>query len=369
VKITVVEAFCLRRPETDPPGNSATDASIVHVGTDAGIDGYAEVDGNPWAVKAIVEAPTTTGLRQGLRPLLLGQSPLEPELLWARMHAETLNYGRSGAVIHALAGIDQALWDIKGKALGKPVHVLLGGARRERLRCYATRGFGPTPADTADRARAAMAAGFDAVKLGWGPFGRDPDFDERLVTAARGAIGDSNDLMIDCGLAFDARAAIESCRRLAPYRPVFIEEPLQPDDLDGYAALSAATDLTIAAGEQETTFAGFRRLLDAGLGLAQIDVTRVGVTESVRIAAMAAARGVPCANHSFGTDLNIAASLHVMAAVEKPLIFEYPVEPSLFREVLTRNRLRPVDGRIAVPEEPGIGVEIDLEAVKRFRVA
>ncbi len=78
MKITVVEAFCLRRPETDPPGNSATDASIVHVGTDAGLDGYAEVDGNPWAVKAIVEAPTTTGLRQGLRPLLLGQSPLEP---------------------------------------------------------------------------------------------------------------------------------------------------------------------------------------------------------------------------------------------------------------------------------------------------
>ena len=155
MKITEVEALYLRLPEIQARTDSSQDALIVKVTTDAGIVGWGEVDGCPHVVKAIVEAPTSHTLVTGLRQLLLGEDPLEIGRLWHKMYRGTLYYGREGAVIQAMAGIDLALWDIKGKALGQPVYKLLGGGFRKKVRAYASNMFQFTAQATADRAKAA----------------------------------------------------------------------------------------------------------------------------------------------------------------------------------------------------------------------
>src|SRR3954453_2842705 len=159
MKITNVEALYLRLPEIKARTDSSQDALLIRITTDAGIIGWGEVDGCPWVVKAIVEAPMSHTIVTGLRQLLVGEDPMEIERLWHKMYQATLYYGRNGAVIQAMAGIDLALWDVKGKALGQPVWRLLGGGYRDKLRFYASNMFQFTPQATADRAKAALDQG------------------------------------------------------------------------------------------------------------------------------------------------------------------------------------------------------------------
>lgn len=368
VRITDVEAIYLRLPDFDEARtDSSRDALIIRVSTDAGVTGYGEVDSSPLVVKAIVESPASHTIARGLRELLIGRDPLEVERLWHDMYEATLYVGRSGVVIHAMAGVDIALWDLKGKLLGLPVHNLLGGAHRTEIRAYASNMFQLTPEATADRAAAAVAAGYTAVKFGWEPFGADPQSDEAFVRAIRERVGDDVDIAIDAGLAWDTKTAIQRVRLLEQYRLLWLEEPLHPDNLRGYRRLTQAVDTPIAAGEEECTRDGFRRLMDeGGVDIVQIDVTRVGLTQSMLIAGDAHERGIPVANHTFTTDLNASASLHFLAAVPNALICEYCVEPSELSRSLLTSPVRLIDGMAQVPQGPGLGVELDTQVMDRF---
>lgn len=367
LKITDVEAIHLRLPEVRDRNDSSQDALIVRVTTDAGLVGYGEVDASPHVVKAVIEAPTSHPGARGLRDVLIGEDPLDTGRLWDRMYRATLYIGRGGVAIQAMAGVDLALWDIKGQALGVPVSTLLGGALRKSVRAYASHMFDFEPKVTARRAGEAVDAGFTAVKFGWEPMGPDPALDEELVRGIRQAVGADVRVCIDAGLAWDATTAIERCKLFAPYDLFWLEEPLHPDDIRGYQKLTAAVTTRIAAGEEDCTTAGFVRLMDdAGVDVVQIDLTRVGFTQAMRIAALAHERGLLCCNHNFTTDINVAASLHFLSAIPNALMLEYCVEPSPLRTGVTRNPIPVIDGYAPVPEGPGLGIEVDLSAVSAF---
>jgi len=251
VKITEVEAIYVRQSQVKEQCDSGQDALIVKVSTDAGITGIGEVDSSPLAVKGAIEGPFSHSTTTGLRNVVLGEDPFETEYLWHKMYHANIYSGRRGIAIHAMSGIDMALWDIKGKALGLPVWKLLGGGFHKRLRCYASTLFGGTPQETHDMALRFRDRGLQAVKFGWGPMGRDAKADVELVRQARKGLGDDVDLLIDAGLAWDARTAILRARAFEPFNIFWLEEPLRPDDYDGYRKLSDSTPLRIAAGEEE----------------------------------------------------------------------------------------------------------------------
>src|SRR5262249_3791455 len=208
------------------------------VHTDAGIVGIGEVDSAPEVVKAAIDAPGSHAIASGLRHVLIGQDPLETERLWEAMYRAAIYYGRRGVALHALSGIDIALWDIKGKALGKPVSELIGTPRRSHVRAYASTLMPETERETAEKVGALIERyGFTAVKLGWGPLGREPEHDVRLARAARSAAGDAVDVLIDAGLGYgaDVHAATRVAGELEQLGIFWLEEPFLPDELEAYA--------------------------------------------------------------------------------------------------------------------------------------
>jgi L-alanine-DL-glutamate epimerase-like enolase superfamily enzyme len=270
-----------------------------------------------------------------------------------------------------MSGIDIALWDIAGQVAGKPIHALLGGSYHRRIRAYASSLWGPTPEATRDLATRFREEGFTAAKFGWAPMGPDEAVDVALVKAARQGLGGDADLLVDAGCVWDAKTAIRRARRFAEENVFWLEEPLPPDDLDGYARLSAAVDVRIAAGEEESGRHAYRELMDRGrIDVVQVDVTRCGgLTEARRIAHMAADRNLPVVNHSFKTRINLAASLHWLASLPNAFILEYSVAPSPLRESLTRESFPVENGHVAVPQSPGLGITLDDAIVSRYRVA
>jgi L-rhamnonate dehydratase len=369
MKITRVEALYLRLPVIEARTDSSQDALLVRIETDAGITGWGEVDGCPLVAKAVIEAPYSHTLVTGLASLLVGEDPLETGRLWNRMYGATLYYGRGGAVVQAMAGIDIALWDIKGKALGQPVVRLLGGALRDRMRVYSSNMFQFRLEDTVARAKRAIDTGHTAVKFGWEPFGKDETEDLHTVEAVRHAIGEKNDFMLDVGLVWDAKTTLSRARLFEPYRLFWIEEPLHPDDYAGYAKVSSGALQRIAAGEEECSVVGFERLIDqGGIDIVQIDLTRCGFTQAMRIAAYAESRGRKVCNHNFTTDINTAASLHFLCAIPNALVMEYCVEPSEISRHLAREPVRIKDGFAYLPDTPGLGVEPNMTVIEKYLV-
>jgi L-rhamnonate dehydratase len=349
-KATITRVRIYRPPNLNPLFNQSN--MVCTVETDIGITGIGE-----GGAKDTLEQCAGT---------LIGKNPFRIEAIWQEAYIAWF-YPPGREKTHALGALDLALWDIKGKALQQPVWKLLGGRHRDRLRVYASNMFQFTPEATADRVSKAKDEGFTAAKFGWEPFGRDPKSDCAYLAAMHKAAGDDFDLMLDVGLVWDATTTIQRAKLFEPFNLFWIEEPLPPDDLEGYARVSRAITQRLAAGEEECTLRGFMRLIDqGGIGLAQIDVTRCGLTQSMQIAAYAASRGVPVANHNFTTDINTAASLHFLAAVPNALVLEYCVEPSEISRRLIRNQIRLEDGQIRVPEEPGLGVEPDMAVVEKY---
>lgn len=372
LKITDVEAIYVRLPQVKAQCDSGQDALIVKVTTDAGIVGYGEVDSHPMAVKGCIEGPFSHTATTGLKHVLVGEDPFRTEYLWQRMYRANIYSGRRGIAIHAMSGIDLALWDVKGKALGMPVWRLLGGGFARTLRPYASSLFGATPAETGERARRFVGQGFTAVKFGWDPMGQDARTDVALVREARIGLGSDADLMIDAGLVYDAKTAIQRARAFEQYDPFWFEEPLLPDDYEGYARLSAASPLRIAAGEEESERKSFLQLMDVGkIDVVQVDLTRCGgFTEAMKIAALAADRGLPVVNHGFTTYLNVAAALHFLASVPNTLgLLEFVVEEGTTLRHHLSEPIRAVGGRVAVPDAPGLGIAVHEEGISRFRVA
>ena len=203
MKITDVEAIVVRQPSLDGAiADGSQDDLIVRVRTDEGIEGIGEVDSSPEVVRAVVYAPTSHSLTGGLRDLLIGEDPLDIERLWQKMYRGTIFLGRRGVAIHAISGIDIALWDIKGKALGKPVSELIGAPRCDKVRAYASLLMPDTTSEVRERVTEMCERGFTAVKLGWGPLGQSPANDLRLAAAACDAAGGRVAIMIDAGFAY-----------------------------------------------------------------------------------------------------------------------------------------------------------------------
>ncbi len=368
MRISRIDSFPLRgRGQQGAYG--APYGVVVRIETESGVVGYGESDSMPGVVKAVIEAPFLHELMAGLKWVLLGQDPRDTEALWNRMARATLNYSRDGVTLQAMAAVDIALWDLKGKLLGCPVHELLGGAKRRHLRCYATHPLGRDLAETARFAAGLRGAGFSAVKFGWHPLGPDPAEDEAIVRCLRAAIGPEADLLVDGGLAWDVETAIERVKRFEPYRLFWLEEPLAPYDFAGYAKLAAAVETPIAAGELASSAVELGRLIDGRcVDILQVDISRVGLTQGMNVAAAAALAGIPSVNHSYSYGINLAASLHFAAAIERTSLFEYQATPNEIRELLVPDAPRPVEGLLAVPDGPGLGVAVDEAALARFAV-
>jgi L-rhamnonate dehydratase len=374
VKITDVEAIVLRQPVLDDGiADGSQDDLVIKVHTDEGITGIGEVDSAPEAVRALVQAPGSHAIANSLHSLLVGEDPREVERLWQKMYRGLIYVGRRGIALHALSGIDIALWDIRGKAEGKPVHELLGGAKRDKVRAYASMLMPDTTDVVTERVAKLLDDGFTAVKLGWGPLGRDAEHDVALAAAAKGVGGDGVEILIDAGLGYgaDARKAIGVARGLEELGVFWFEEPFEPDEYEAYAELADTVDIRVAAGEQDTTVWGFRELIERGhVDLVQPDVTRCGgITELLRIAQLARDRGVETVPHAWKSGIIKAASLHVNAVLPDALFQEYCIADTPINTTLTKERL-PIDddGFVAVPTGPGLGVELDDEVVERYRV-
>jgi L-rhamnonate dehydratase len=373
VKITEVEGIILRQSAVDGAiADGSQDDLVVRVHTDEGIVGIGEVDSAPEVVKAVFDAPNSHYIATGLRHVLIGQDPLDIEGLWRRMYMGSVYYGRRGVAMHAISGIDIALWDIKGKKLGKPVSELLGTKKRDRVRPYASLLMPDTPREVEARIEQLVAMGFPAIKLGWGPIGKDEEQDVRLARAAKRAAGDKVEILIDAGFGYgaDADRAIRVARRLEELGIYWLEEPFEPDEFEAYAKLADTVDIRVAAGEEEATRWGFRELMERGhVDVIQPDVTRCGgLSEALKIARDGEQRGLACVPHAWKSGIIKAASLHLNAVLETAHFQEYCVAETPINLLLTRERMPVKDGWVAVPDQPGLGVELDPEILDRYAI-
>jgi L-rhamnonate dehydratase len=378
VKITNVEAIILESPKDyGVHGGEASGPryrSLIRVETDAKIDGWAEIETQPHVLKAVIDAPGDgSGLFDGLGRMVVGEDPFAVERLWDKLFTGSIYYGRRGVVLQALSGIDIACHDIMGKALNLPVHALLGGARRDRVRAYASTLFRKTPDAMREAARDYVRRGFSAVKFGWGGFGEKGKADAELVRAAREALGPDRTLLLDFGwtLPRSTKDTIALVEAVAPYDPYWVEEPCHPEDYAGYGAVAGSTSVRIAAGEQEATVWGFDRLLREGkIDVVQPDLSRCGgFTVARKVLTLAQLAGTSVCPHAWQSDLLTAASLHLNAVLPNALFQEYNVCDDPLSRGLSREPLPCVDGWLPVPQGPGLGVEVNLETLQRYRVS
>ena len=371
MKITEVEPIVLRIGEVDTGRADGTqDAFLVRVHTDEGVVGIGEADTSPYLARTIVEMPSSHSIARGLAELLVGENPLEIDRLWQLMFHGSDHYGRTGAALHTISAIDIALWDIAGKVAGRPVHELLGGARVSELPVYASEVMPETAGEVDRIAQRVVDDGYVALKLGWGPLGRDLDRDEALVRSARNVVGPTHSLMLDGGRAYTVKRALELLRRLEDVDLYWFEEPLEPDDYDGYRRLSDSARVRIAAGEADSGIGPFRALVERGhVDVLQPDIARCGgFTVSREIADLARRRSVEVVPHCFSTGVLIAASLHFAATLERPTFSELSVADSPLVNGLLVEPFRLVAGKLAVPAGPGLGIELDEDVIERMKV-
>lgn len=388
MKITEIECMVLlSQGYRSEACDSSQDDLVVRIHTDEGLVGIGEVDTNPWVAKAMIEAPGTHIMGLGLRELLIGQDPMEIEALWEKMYVFTAMTGRRGLGICAIGAIDMALWDLRGKALGEPVWKLLGGAQQPFITPYASLlPEGNTLREYRDslisKAKWAKDLGFPAAKMEIcikGPYTHNllQEGDQsivEIVAACREAIGREMTMMVDVAYCWtDWKSALKVIKAIEPYDVFFLETPLPADDLDGYRQLSAASPIRIAAGEWLNTRWEFFDLMDrGGVDVAQPDVGRVGgLTEAMRVARAAKDRGKLIVPHCWKTGIGVAASAHLAAASSNCAFIEYlpaGVAFSPLRRELVQDELKLENGRIPLPQKPGLGIELNDEAVEKFRV-
>jgi D-galactarolactone cycloisomerase len=347
---------------------------IVELTTDDGVTGWGEALCHGLQPPEIAAAIVQTALR----PLVLGQDPLDVDVLWERMYNATRPFGQKGAVPNAISAVDIAIWDCLGRALGKPVHKLLGGAYRYQVQPYAT-GFyrlaeGRYPDDAITEARGHMARGFTAMKLKIG-FGLEADI--AYVRGVRDAIGPGPRLMVDANHAYNVGNARRLLKALEPARIHWCEEPISPEDIDGYAELKNLTDIHLAAGENEFTKIGFREWVSRrAVDILQPDLCSAGgFTECRKISALAQAWHLPIVPHVWASGIGLAASLQFLATLPPAPLALHPIEPMLeydqsahpFRQDLIFGAITMQDGMVQIPDKPGIGVDINREVLERYR--
>jgi L-alanine-DL-glutamate epimerase-like enolase superfamily enzyme len=383
---TIPLSYRCEKPYMSAAGvQAARNTLLVEIETDNGLIGIGEAGsaGGPLASTQVV-------VEQELKPLLIGEDPLLIERLWQKMFQRSRQHGRRGIVMHAISGLDLALWDIAGKIAKLPVYRLLG-AYRDKVEAYASGGFyqeGKDVSALADEAAGYIAQGYRAMKM---KVGRNPstqtnlrdmlaqhdmcmvslDEDLARVEAVRKALGREAKLMIDINCAWSPALAIQMGQALEPYHLYWIEEPVATDDIRGSAEVARALGTAVAGYETEIGLYGFRELIIRGaVDIVQPDIAWAGgFTECRRIAALAHAYNLMVAPHAFSSAITLVAAMHLLASIPNGLILEFDQNPNALRQELLKEPIT-VDreGFVTLPDRPGLGVELDPATVEKYRV-
>jgi L-alanine-DL-glutamate epimerase-like enolase superfamily enzyme len=381
MKITDVEAIVLHAQDSTLPdeldvGGYAGYQVVVRVKTDEGIEGWGECcTGGEYGEAA--EAVRIL-IQRGFKPRILGKDPRDYRNIWEKLYQDTVWFGRRGLTVFAMSGIDTALVDIAAKARGVPACVLLGGRNKDRIPIYASLLFDMDyPEATGKKGLEYLKAGYYGVKFGWGmvpsrSFGANPEADEQMLQSIRQVIGEDARLMIDVGrwVHWDADYAIRMANRFEKYNLFWLEEALPQDDVDGYVKLAASVETTIAAGECLYTLYDFTDVIKRhALDLIQPDVSKGGgLSESKRIIDFADANSVRWVPHNWSTAINTAASLQLAASSPKGFLLEFKQEPNPLVTELSKHPFSIENGALNVPDTPGLGIDINLDAIEKYRV-
>lgn len=369
MKITQVVCQILRSESVIGKTASCQDSLLVRVRAEDGTEGFGEADSSPEVVKAIIDAPFSHNIACGLRHVVLGESVFEIERLWEKMYQATLYFGRTGVTITAMAAIDMALWDLKGKLLQQPIHQMLGGKRHDQFRAYASILFGQDGVATQNIGAKQIDAGYTAVKFGWEPMGESEAMDRELVAGARAGLGPDATLLVDAGCVWDERTALQRAQMFADYDIGWLEEPLRPDNVEGYRWVRDRSPVPIAAGEQECGRESFRPFIEQrALDVYQIDLARNGFTDANYLRERIAEIGARPCNHCYTSPVTLAASLHWLSTCRDAFLFEDCVEEEPIRQKLTHERVQATDGFIIVPDGPGLGVTLNEDFIQTVLV-
>jgi D-galactarolactone cycloisomerase len=374
VKIAAIDVYPLRCDLREPFGFSQwtfrrRETTLVAVRTDEGLTGWGEAYGPA--------APSAAAIRDFLGPQVIGRDPRDTESLWQFLFARSLDYGQKGTMVAAISALDIAFWDLKAQSAGVPAYRLLGGEAVEAVPCYAT-GFYFTEGDLerkfAEEVEHYLADGFTAMKM---KVGLGVDRDAQLVTHMRKAIGSRARLMIDANHAYTAAEAVALGRRVEQHDIGWFEEPVSPFDLRSYLDVKRRLRIPIAGGEAEYTRFGFEPLLrHRAVDYAQPDLCACGgISEGMKIAALASIYGVHVTPHAWGSAVGLAAALHFYAALPGPparvppaeKLLEYDRTENPFRTEIVEEPIRFDRGRLFVPQDPGLGVRIREEALCNWR--
>ena len=355
-------------------------AHLVEVETDEGITGWGECFGAgniALANKGIVQ--------QVIQPMVLGMDPLDRDVIWHKVYNLMRDHGQKGMPLQSLSGVDIALWDIAGKVAGLPLYKMIGGAHRDKIDVY---GYGmmlriesvdSLVARFTDEAAAIKGMGFKATKM---KVGLGPRDDVRLIEAVRRGVGDDYRFMIDANHAYTTHDAFYMGRAMEEFDPYWFEEPVAPEDLDGYRELRQGLRVNISGGEAEFNRWGWRALLESrGLDIAQPEVCALGgISEYLRVLALCHAHFTPVVNHVWGSAIAVATNMHLLAAMPplpgglfpwEPML-EFDTTHNLFRDDLLINPLD-IQGQVAnnngtvdIPSGPGLGVNPDRDFIRRY---
>jgi D-galactarolactone cycloisomerase len=383
VKITDVQTYFLQAPLGEKAfgwSQNVADrrqSALCVINTDEGISGVGEaffVGGHSLAVAA-------SFIKDVYAPFIIGRDPFDTAVIWDSLYNRTRDQGSKGLTISALSAIDIALWDIKGKATGQPVHKLLGGAYRTKALVYATGLYQPQNVPSVEKALVEEALGYKTMgftgmklKIGYGIAE-----DMKLVKAIRKAIGDDLSLMVDANHAYNAAEAIQLAREMEPYNIRWFEEPVPPEDIEGYLEVKQKSAIPISGGECEQTRYGFRELITRrAVDILQPDLCAAGgFSELMKIVAMASAWNVPVYPHVWGTNVGLAAALQLFAVLphfpERRYLaepfFEYDRSPYPIRESVTREKFVMKQGYLDIPQKPGLGITLDMDFINKHSTA
>jgi L-alanine-DL-glutamate epimerase-like enolase superfamily enzyme len=373
MKIESVDLFYLSMPEVTDAGDGSQDALVVRVEA-GGFTGWGECEASPLTSIAAFVCPMSHGACRPVSATVLGQDVSEPKDI-ARI-AATLDLNSMDLLqaAHTWSGIEIALWDVLGKKLQQPVYRLLGYEQAYPKLPYASLLFGDTPQQTLEQCRKACNAGFRAVKCGWGPFGRGSvQQDADQLIAAREAIGPDATLLVDAGQIWgeNVDAAASRLPLLEEVNATWLEEPFHGSAYEAYAGLAGMTKVRLAGGEAAHNMFMARHLMDYGrVGFVQIDCGRIGgIGPAKRVADYAVQKGVTYVNHTFTSHLALCASIQPYAGLRHHSICEYPVAPQPVAWDMCATHIIPdVNGEVVVPEEPGLGIEISTEGIRKYLV-
>lgn len=389
MKITSVETYVLLADNYDPSlTSSAQDTCLVIIKTDEGIEGYGECDTSPWVAKAFIESPGTHTMDQCVKDILIGSDPLKIDDLWSKIYVGTAMTGRRGAGVNAISAVDMALWDIMGKYENKPVFELMGGKKQDEVIPYASlqpvgHSFQEYKDSLVEWATKAKDLGFRAVKSEVtlnGPYAHsglneNDDKTTEVVAAVRKALGPDIKLMIDVQYRWlNADEALPVVKDWEEFDIYFLETPIWTDDIKGYARMHDEAPMKIAAGEWLSTRYEFEDLIINGkIDVAQPDVGRCGgLTEAMKIAKFSQEHKRIIVPHCWKTSVSISATAHFAFNTPNCAFIEY-LPPQLCVEILRKELATEgfeyIDGRILPPTKPGLGIELNRNAIKKYQVA